>query len=41
MGRFIEGADRTQGTLLPEAMDDYVGKDNPVRVSISARPERN
>lgn len=32
MGRFIEGADRTQGTLLPEMIDDYVGGDNPVRV---------
>ena len=27
MGRFIEGADRTQMTLLPEAVDDYVGED--------------
>lgn len=32
MGRFIEGADRTQATLLPEAIDDYVGEENPVRV---------
>ncbi|CCB65016.1 conserved protein of unknown function [Hyphomicrobium sp. MC1] len=32
MGRFIEGADRTQSTLLPEAIDDYVGEENPVRV---------
>ena len=32
MGRFIEGADRTQATLLPECIDDYVGEDNPVRV---------
>jgi hypothetical protein len=24
MGRFIEGADRTQATLLPETIDDYV-----------------
>lgn len=32
MGRFIEGADRTQVTLLPEAIDDYVSDDNPVRV---------
>ncbi len=32
MGRFIEGADRTQMTLLPEAIDDYVGEKNPVRV---------
>jgi transposase len=32
MGRFIEGADRTQATLLPEVIDDYVVEDNPVRV---------
>ena len=32
MGRFIEAADRTQTTLLPEAIDDYVGAHNPVRV---------
>lgn len=32
MGRFIKGADRTQATLLPETIDDYVGEDNPVRV---------
>lgn len=31
MGRFIEGADRRQATLLPEALDDYVGEENPVR----------
>ena len=27
----IEGADRSQTLLLPEAVDDYVGADNPVR----------
>jgi transposase len=32
MGRFIEGADRRQATLLPETIDDYVGEENPVRV---------
>ena len=32
MGRFIEGADRRQATLLPEAIEDYVGEENPVRV---------
>ena len=31
MKRFIEGADRTQATLFPERLDDYVGDDNPVR----------
>jgi len=32
MKRFIEGEERTQVTLLPECLDDYVGPDNPVRV---------
>ena len=32
MGRFIEGADRRQATLLPETIDDYVGEENPARV---------
>jgi transposase len=32
MKRFVEGDDRTQGVLLPELLDNYVAKDNPVRV---------
>src|SRR6266702_4970133 len=32
MKRFVEGEDRTQVTLLPECLDDFVGEDNPVRV---------
>ena len=32
MKRFIEGADRTQVTLLPECLDDYIAEDNPIRV---------
>ncbi len=32
MKRFIEGTDRSQGTLFPEQLDDWVGEDNPVRV---------
>jgi len=32
MKRFIEGEDRTQITMLPECLDDYVAEDNPVRV---------
>jgi transposase len=32
MKRFIEGADRSQVTLLPECLDDYIADDNPVRV---------
>lgn len=31
MKRFIEGASRTQSTLLPECLDDYIAEDNPVR----------
>ena len=32
MGRFVEGADRGQSTLLPECLDDWVDDENPVRV---------
>jgi transposase len=32
MKRFVEGADRSQSTLLPECLDDWIGADNPVRV---------
>ena len=32
MKRFIEGQDRSQVTLLPECLDDFVAEDNPVRV---------
>ena len=32
MKRFIQGEDRTQATLLPELLDDYVSETNPVRV---------
>jgi len=32
MKRFIQGEHRTQGTLLPESLDDYVSDTNPVRV---------
>ncbi len=31
MGRFVEGADRGQATLLPECLDDWIDEDNPVR----------
>jgi transposase len=31
MGRFVEGADRGQATLLPECLDDWIDDDNPVR----------
>ena len=32
MKRFIEGEDRSQITLFPESLEDYVAEDNPVRV---------
>ena len=32
MHRFINGEDRTQQTLLPNSLEDYVGEENPVRV---------
>jgi len=31
MKRYVEGQDRSQATLLPEYLDDYIGEDNPVR----------
>jgi transposase len=32
MKRFVEGLDRGQSTLLPECLDDWIDKNNPVRV---------
>jgi transposase len=32
MKRFIEGVDRSQSTLFPERLEDWIGDDNPVRV---------
>ena len=32
MGRFVEGADRSQLCFLPECLDDWVDDDNPVQV---------
>jgi transposase len=31
MKKFIEGEDRSQSTLFPERLDDYIAEDNPVR----------
>jgi hypothetical protein len=31
MTRFVAGDDRSQSTLVPEWLDDYLGEDNPVR----------
>ena len=32
MKRFIEGQDRSQSTVFPERLEDWVSEDNPVRV---------
>jgi transposase len=32
MKRFVAGADRSQTTLLPECLDDFIEESNPVRV---------
>ena len=32
MKRFVEGEDRSQITLFPESLEDYIAEDNPVRV---------
>jgi transposase len=32
MRRFVEGADRSQSTLFPHYLEDWIGEDNPVRV---------
>ena len=32
MGRFVEGANRNQATLLPECLEDFIAEDNPVRI---------
>ncbi len=33
MKRFIEGVDRGQSTLFPDRPEDWIGDDNPVRVT--------
>ena len=32
MAGYVEGVERTQATLFPDRLDDFVGADNPVRV---------
>src|SRR5215472_17067103 len=32
MKRFVEGQDRSQSTLLPECLEDWIDQNNPVRV---------
>ena len=31
MKRFIEGVDRSQTTLFPDRLEDWIDEDNPVR----------
>jgi NAD(P)-dependent dehydrogenase (short-subunit alcohol dehydrogenase family) len=33
MKRFVEGLDRSQRTLFPETLEDFVAEDNAVRVN--------
>ena len=32
MKRYVEDQDRSQVTLFPESLDEYIAEDNPVRV---------
>ena len=32
MSRFIEGTERSQSTLFPERLEDWIAEDNPIRV---------
>ena len=32
MRRFVAGEDRSQSTLFPERLEDWISEDNPVRV---------
>jgi transposase len=32
MKRFIEGENRFQSTLFPESLEDYIAKDNSIRI---------
>jgi transposase len=32
MGRFVEEADRSKATLLPECLDDFIAEGNPIRI---------
>src|SRR5215472_13340064 len=32
MKRYVEGEARSQTTLFPDTLDDYIAEDNPVRV---------
>jgi len=38
MSHHIKGHSRHQSTLFPEALDDFVTEENPVRVSLNHEP---
>jgi hypothetical protein len=40
MARFVVGDDRSQSTLFPEWLDEYLGEDNPVRAGARRAQER-
>ena len=40
MKRFVEGVDRSQATLFPEYLEDWVGEDNPwTRASVTSETD--
>ena len=39
MSRFIEGEDRSQATLFPGSLDEYIAEDSAVRLIDVERPE--
>jgi hypothetical protein len=32
MKRFVDGENRSQSTMFPESLEEYIAEDNPVRV---------
>jgi transposase len=32
MKRYVEGENRSQSTLVPESLDEYIADDDPIRV---------
>ena len=41
MKRFIEGENRFQSTLFPESLEDYIAKDNSIRIVDAFVDSRN
>ncbi len=40
MKRFVEGVERSQSTLFPDRLEDWIGDDNPGATSNSPRAAR-